>query len=485
MGQDSGREKPKPLSLNRFGSRRRESGFKPLFPYAFGHAPEGARNDFATPFRLAATALLVAAVSACAAEATYPLTVLPAEHKIMKDPVTGTELIFVTTDPGPDHNLYFHQRSWLADSSLLLFTSGRRDGGLMGYLFATGELVRIATPTGGLNGVTACRDRNSVFGVRGREIVELALKIEPSPDPAKAPSKVTGTERVIGVIREGMGANTALNENSDGSLLAAGVDLTGGDSAIIVIGVKTGRVRQVCRLKQGTYAGHVQFSHGSPYLLSYAGIPDRLMVVDIRDGKPRAIHPAVKDEFITHECWWVGDTMTYCGGFVDGQAHVEAINVFTGEVRIVGTGSWWPEAGKETTQALWTTPDKGRSKADLAELARVNWWHASAHESGRWVAADNWHGIIALFDGHTTQPRVLTMGHRIYGHGEHPEVGWDRRGERVVITSNMFGNPDVCVATIPRPGNSRPSARPRSPRPSGRAGAALRLERRARHSRAR
>jgi len=379
---------------------------------------------------LLAVVVVVVQAGAMAAPVSYPLPVLPAEHRLMKDPVTGADLIFVTTNPAPDQDLYFHDRSWLADSSMLLFNSSRPDGGLMGYLFATGELVRITTPKGGVGGATAARDRNSVFGMRGREVLELALKIEPSADPAKTPSRVTATERVICSIPQGMSANVGLNENSNGRLLSEGVGLADGANGIIVIGVKTGKVRPVCRIPKGGYAGHVQFSRTSPNLLSYAGIPNRLMVVDVNEGKPRAIYRQQKSETLSHECWWANETLTYCGGYRDGDSPVKVIDIFTGDIRIIGEG------------ALWA----GGTKADVA---RYNWWHAAGHESGRWVVADNWHGDIVLFDGKTTEMHLLTAGHRTYGRGAHPEPGWDRRGERVVFTSNMFGNPDICVATIP------------------------------------
>ena len=55
-----------------------------------------------------------------------------------------------------------------------------------------------------------------------------------------------------------------------------------------------------------------------------------------------------------------------------------------------------------------------------------------------------------LFDGKTSRPHLLTTGHRTYGQGEHPEVGWDRRGEQVVFGSHKLGGVTVCVATIPR-----------------------------------
>ena len=55
-----------------------------------------------------------------------------------------------------------------------------------------------------------------------------------------------------------------------------------------------------------------------------------------------------------------------------------------------------------------------------------------------------------LFEGKTTRPHLLTSGHRTYGKGEHPHVGWDRKGEKVIFASHMLGNENVCVVTIPK-----------------------------------
>lgn len=359
---------------------------------------------------------------------TYPLEVSPPEHRRMKDLVTGVDLLFVTTHPARDLNLYFHERSFLADESLLLFTSDRERGGLMGYLFATGELVRFHTPDGEVGGATACKSRNSVFVLRGKQALELTLKIQRSMDPSVTPSQVLAVERVICALPENLSPVTALNENADGSLLSLGVNFREGGVGIITIGVRTGRVREVCRM--GSFGGHVQWSHTSPHLLSFAGRSERLMVVDLRDGRPRAIYHQAPGELVTHEHWWVKDQILFCGGHRDGESHVKIINPFTGEVRIIGAGAWW-EGG---------TP---------AQYAKVNWWHPAGDENGRWVAADNWHGDIVLFDAKTTRMRLLTTGHRTYGGGDHPHVGWDRRSRRVVFASHKLGNVNVCVATIP------------------------------------
>jgi len=91
-------------------------------------------------------ALLIAlSVSAQGADThRFPLDVLPSERRIVTDAVTSAELTFVNTDPEVDNNLHFHERSFLADDSLVLFTSRRKSGGLMGCIMATGEPVRFA-----------------------------------------------------------------------------------------------------------------------------------------------------------------------------------------------------------------------------------------------------------------------------------------------------------------------------------------------------
>jgi len=391
---------------------------------------------------------------------SYPLEVLPPEHKQMTDPKTGVELLFLTTSPEKDMNLYFHEYSWLADESMILFTSSRKDGGLMGYVTATGELIRFNTPKGGLSGATAAAKGNAVFAMRGREIVEVKFKIQPSDSPTKTPSRVMATERVLCTLPDGS-PSTSLNPSCDGKYVALGVsgfaDQTRGP-AICKVNVKSGKLSDVCRLPQPPgYGGHVQWSRTNPHLISFAGgrgptgdfagpvhisagpedyalRGQRLWVVDIRESVPRNVYLAEEGELVTHESWWVNDQLLFCGGkspHPPELSHVKVLNIYSGEVRIAGAGAWWPEA-------------------TAAEAARLNWWHVAGSANGRWVVADNWHGDIMLFEGKTTRPHLLTSDHRTYGSGEHPHVGWDRKGEKVVFGSHLLGNLNVCVATIPK-----------------------------------
>lgn len=366
----------------------------------------------------------------------YALTVLAPEHRQVTDPETGVELLFLTSGASHNRNLYFHERSWLSDGSVIVFTSQREPGGLMGYVTATGELVRITAQDGsGLGGATAVKDRPGVYAMAGTRAVEIALSIVPSPDPGGARSSVMARERLVGEIP---GALLSLNESCDGRYLCMGVsepDAHGG-SAVVIVDTADGTTRRICGMPAGTTKGisHLQWSVTNPNWLSFANMPIRLWVVDIRDGKPWAPYIERPGELVTHESWWVDDQLIFCGGIHTKpleDSHVKALEPRTGRVRIIGEGAWWPGA---------TAP----------ELAKRNWWHCSGSPTGNWIAADNWHGDIMLFEGLTARPRSLTVGHRTYGKGDHPEVGWDRRGEQVVFASHMLGEGvHVCVASIP------------------------------------
>lgn len=364
--------------------------------------------------------------------AEYPLEVFPREDKAMTDPETGAPLLFLTTGASCDQNLYFHQRSWLADSSMIFFDSDRNPGGLMAYIVATGELVRIAASDGSkTNRPTACFGRNSVFAMADDRVLEIGLRVETAEHPETEPSKVFATERVIATVP---GVDTYLNENCDGRYLAAGCSAFPG-KPIVLIRVEDGHVEPLCTLPGGvTYHGHVQWSISNPYWLSFAGAPIRIWVVDIRDRKPWAPYRERENELVTHESWWVDDQLIFCGGIhpqpkVD--SHVKALDPRTGKVRIVGEGAWLPHADED-------------------EVALSNWWHASGSPDGRWVAADNWGGRIMLFEGLTARPRLLTVGHREFGQKEHPHVGWDRKGRQVIVTSHKIEGVHPCVITIPQ-----------------------------------
>lgn len=366
----------------------------------------------------------------------YPLEVLPAQAVRATDEKTGVELLYLTSGPSENENQYFHERSWLEDGSLILYHARNAPAGSYGYIVATGERIRLAAADGtALTRTTAAVNHPGVYGMAGDRVFEMALDIALSENPAAVPSVVMARQRELCSIS---GTSGAVNESCDGRYLALGAQ-DANDSrktAVIIISTEDGRREQICGMPEGTTnaVSHVQWSTTNPHWISFANAPIRIWVVDIRDRKPWAPYLEWPQELVTHESWWVDDQILFCGGIhpkPTEDSHVKTLDPRSGQVRIVGEGAWWPEA----------TPP---------EVAKRNWWHAAGSPDGCWVAADNWHGDIMLFEGLTTRPRLLTTGHRTYGAGEHPEVGWDRRGEQVIFASHKLGEGvHACVATIP------------------------------------
>ncbi|MCC6798369.1 MAG: hypothetical protein IT366_24865 [Candidatus Hydrogenedentes bacterium] len=378
---------------------------------------------------------LCASVFATAAEAdAYRLEVLPSESKQETDPGTGAQLTYLTTHSASDTNLYFHERSWSSDSSFIIFNSARESGGLMGYIVATGELFRITTPQGAVGAATAAKNKNAVFALRGDEVVELNITIALAKDPKQERSVVTTSERVICRLPAASGT-TALNENCDGTKLAVGRPGTVGSElpVIFTIDQQSGEMKEAYHVPTPPeFMWHVQWSRTSPNLLSFAGSYPRLNVVDVDTGKAFSPYNQLRDELVTHEHWWVNDQIVFCSGTHQQPAedsHVKVVDVKTGTTRILAPGSWWPTGTDE-------------------EIAKQNYWHCAGSEDGRWVVADNWHGDITIIEGKNARPIMLTTGHRNYGKGDHPHVGWDRAGSQVIFTSHKLGNPNVCIATI-------------------------------------
>ncbi len=68
----------------------------------------------------------------------------PSERKVVKDPVTGTMLTFLTSTPTGDSKIYQTHNQWTSDGQWLIFRSGRVEGEAMAVNEKTGDLVQVS-----------------------------------------------------------------------------------------------------------------------------------------------------------------------------------------------------------------------------------------------------------------------------------------------------------------------------------------------------
>lgn len=373
------------------------------------------------------------------------------EHTV--DSQSGAALTFVSRDASNDLNLYFHQRSWLPDDSVLFLLSNRTGRTeVLGYVDSTGELMRLLKETDEpFHHMTAGRFDRELYFVRSNQVFVWCFDIQLGNPKDEKDTVITITERKICVLPQDARNCLGINESSEGRGLVVAFGSSGPHQCrILWIDKVTGSNKEIAAVDYPI--SHIQSSWTTPGLVSYArgyeGDPSdrpktiahntiraRIWLADLSDREPWPIYPQEEGELVTHECWWTEDRMTFCSGqcFEESaeQAHVKVFDVKTGIATIIGAGSWWRDF----------TPEAA---------ARVNWWHAAGSPNGRYVAADNWHGDIALFSAHTARTRILTHDHRIYGSGPHPHVGWNASGTKVVFTSNRYGDPNVCVCEVPQ-----------------------------------
>src|SRR6187200_2836795 len=67
----------------------------------------------------------------------------PSEKKIVKDPVTGTMLSFLTSTQTGDSKIYQTHTQWTADGEWLIFRSSRARNEAMAVNEKTGEMVQV------------------------------------------------------------------------------------------------------------------------------------------------------------------------------------------------------------------------------------------------------------------------------------------------------------------------------------------------------
>ena len=137
-------------------------------------------------------------------------TRFPSERKVMKDPQTGVELVFLTSKSGTgDSKIYQTHNQWTADGKWVVFRSDRVQGEAFAVNEETGDIVQITE--GGYAGMLCvARKSMNLYHMRvlkdkhdkrlGMEVVEVNLeRLFADSESGKLKSK-KHYERICGVI---------------------------------------------------------------------------------------------------------------------------------------------------------------------------------------------------------------------------------------------------------------------------------------------
>ena len=152
----------------------------------------------------------------------------PSERKIIKDPVTGTMLSFLTSTPVGDSKIYQTHPQWTADAEWLIFRSNRARNEALAVNEKNGDIVQVTE--GGYSGMLCvARKSMKLYFMRNAntdtsrkremamQVVEVDLAKVFADSKAGKMQAASFYQRVCGTIPAEMGAGSdmALDANED------------------------------------------------------------------------------------------------------------------------------------------------------------------------------------------------------------------------------------------------------------------------------
>ncbi|MGD0341343.1 MAG: hypothetical protein ABSA76_06520 [Bacteroidales bacterium] len=106
-------------------------------------------------------------------------TRFPSEKKIVKDPITGIDLTFLTSKPAGDSKIYQTHNQWTSDGQWVIFRSNRVRGEAMAVNEKTGVIVQVSE--GGFTGMlNVARKSMKLYFMR-----DPSFRVGTSPDPGQ------------------------------------------------------------------------------------------------------------------------------------------------------------------------------------------------------------------------------------------------------------------------------------------------------------
>lgn len=411
----------------------------------------------------------------------------PSERKVIKDPVTGTELVFLTSAQGMgDQKIYQTHNQWTADGQWLVFRSNRVRGEAMAVHEKTGVLVQVTE--GGYMGMlnVAYRSMKLYFmraterGSRTVQVVEVDLErlfTDSEKGTLKAPAVY---QRVCGTTPASMGAggDMALDADEEWVYFRVGREeaarflpdsvtpyenygprrMGAGPSGIAAMNLLTGETRHVVSVP--FQVGHIQTNPWVPGELVFCWetggkAPQRTWTVRSDGSSLRPVYRESDRDWVTHEAVISKDevAMAIMGhrpirepGSVPETGRPDPTNP--------GQEPGWGEAGtRESPTGLAVVNLRTRVLQLLGQpTTGSGFWHVAGSSDGRWVAGDDFARNIYLIDRQSGCMHLLSTGHKATA-ADHPHPTFSPDGTKIQIQSAMLSEDDrsmnICIIHLP------------------------------------
>ena len=416
----------------------------------------------------------------------------PSERKVVRDPVTGVDLVFLTSTAAENSKIYQTHNQWTSDGQWLIFRSSRVPGEAIAVHEESGEMVQVTE--GGYTGMlNIARNSMHLYFMRkpiGRsadgsmEVVEVDLaKLFADSETGNLQS-ASVYQRVCGITSPeiGAGGDMALDGDSEEWLFfRVGKDeaakhlpegtkieeafgprnMGAGPSGIAKMNIKTGEVAHVTSVP--FQVGHIQtnpWKTGEIVFCWETGgkSPQRTWTVMADGTGLRPLYPESEYEWVTHEAFLTTDEVGFAimghrpiPGVVDAQT---APGTNVGGANPGQETAWGPSGTREKPTGFAVVNLRTREMRIEGQTHRGSgFWHVAGSGDGRWLAGDDFARDIYLIDRHTHEMVLLSSGHKTTA-ADHPHPTFSPDGTRIQIQSAMISEDErtmnICIIPVPK-----------------------------------
>ena len=420
-------------------------------------------------------------------------TRFPSERKVITDPKTGVELVFLTSKSGTgDSKIYQTHNQWTSDGKWVIFRSDRVKGEAMAVNEETGDIVQVTE--GGYTGMLCvARKSMNLYIMRevrektmgstdrqgkrtGMEVVEINLGKLLSDSEAGKLKKKKEYERVCGIIPIEMCSEGDMALDGSEEFVYFRLDkefarkypiaeqiapnfgprnMGAGPGGIGKMDLTTGKAEPVVSVH--FKVGHIQGNPWHPGEVIFCWetggkAPQRTWMVNADGTNLRPIYRETEHDWVTHEAVISADELVIA---IIGHRPID-----NGEKKEIAglesfalSNSWGPSGNKEYPTGIAVVNMRTRELTMEGQVVGDNFWHVAGSSDGHWVAGDDFARELWLIDRHTGERILLTAGHKTTAR-DHVHPTFKPDGTEIEIQSAMLSDDgrsmNICIVKLPK-----------------------------------
>lgn len=415
-------------------------------------------------------------------------TRFPSEKKVIKDPLTGTELTFLTSSSFGDSKIYQTHNQWTSDGKWVIFRSNRVRNEAFAVNEKTGVIVQVSE--GGYTGMlNVARKSMKLYFMRNIppepgavrrgggpvQVVEVDLaKLFADSESGKL-KPATEYQRICGTTPVEMqaGGDMALDADEEIVFFRVGKDeaakhlppdtkispnfgprnMGAGPSGIGSMNIKTGVTGFVVAVP--FQIGHIQTNPWVPREIVFCWetggkAPQRTWTV-LSDGTGlRPLYPESEYEWVTHEAVISKDEVAIA---IMGHRKIGIPELLADPKNPGQETGWGPSGTREKPTGLGIVNLRTREMTIVGQTpSGSGLWHVNGSSDGRWAAGDDFKRGIYLIDRNTHEMILLSAGHKETA-SDHPHPTFNADGTKIEIQSAMLSEDgkslNICIIPVP------------------------------------